>query len=166
MSETAPISDGGAQNDVPDDAMPERRNRRGRAAPGSTPHALKLAGEINALLSAPIAVLPIAATDPVRIFKVGLRPDIEKRLKPDATPKSLRTALQRYTFCSAYIRAMAAPGAMRHDIDGKPVEPINDVDRTYARSIMETRTKRWSQERAGQEAEGAISAKTAAQIAP
>jgi hypothetical protein len=47
--------------------------------------------------------------------------------------KRIRTVLQRHTALPAYLEAVAATGSLRHDLDGKPIEPVTDEHREYAR---------------------------------
>lgn len=96
-------------------------------------YALEAAIAINALLTQPIAVLPSAEGENVRPFMVGIRSELESRIKSNVAASDLQSALRRYVRCAAYLLATGQPDAYRHDIHGKPVEPVNEVDRGSAR---------------------------------
>ena len=92
-----------------------------------------LARSINDVLVAPIAILPQVEGDIVRPFKVGIGREIKARLRTDIPGVRLNRALHFYTRSQAYLFATAQPDAMRHDIDGNPVEPVSEQDRIDAR---------------------------------
>lgn len=109
-------------------------------------HAFEAATAINALLIEPLAVLPSAEGEDVRPFMVGIRSELESRMKSDVATSDLQSALRRYVRCAAYLLATGQPDAYRYDIHGKPVEPVNEVDRRSARQsftvVQQKRSKR------------------------
>ena len=109
-------------------------------------YALEAAIAINALLVEPLAVLPSAEGEDVRPFMVGIRSELNSRMKSDVAASDLQSALRRYVRCAAYLLATGQPDAYRHDIHGKPVEPVNEVDRGSARqsftAVQQQRKKR------------------------
>lgn len=116
-------------------------------------YTLELAHAINGLLVEPIAVLPNAEGDIVRPFKIGIGPEIRARLKPGIARVQLSRRMYRYTRSAAYLLACAQPSAMRHDIDGNPVEPVNEQDQINARSgfvALRQRLKRRMEREAGE----------------
>ena len=58
----------------------------------------------------------------VRPLKIGIDRDIQQALHAD--PTVLRAVLRGYTRRRAYCVALAAPGAIRVDLDGDPIEPV------------------------------------------
>ena len=54
----------------------------------------------------------------VRPLKIGIDRDIQQALHADPT------VLRGYTRRRAYCVALAAPGAIRVDLDGQPIEPV------------------------------------------
>ena len=87
---------------------------------------------INALLIRPIAILPAKVGDPIKPFALGLWNDIRPLLKPEISVTALRKTMATYVHSRSYQIAIARPGSLRHDIDGKPVEPVSDADRLDA----------------------------------
>ena len=90
------------------------------------------ASAINTLLIRPVGVLPAKPGDPVLPFAVGLFNELRALLKPDAGVTTLRRATAAYVHCRRYYFASAQPDSMRHDIDGRPVEPLSAADRLAA----------------------------------
>lgn len=55
-------------------------------------------------------------------------------------PATLELLLKNHCDSVEYLRACAAPGAMRHDIiSGLPVEPVSEADRNYAQQKLAER---------------------------
>jgi sRNA-binding protein len=67
----------------------------------------------------------------VRPLKIGIDRDLQQAL--DVDPAVLRTVLGGYTRRRAYRAALAAPGAMRVDLAGQPVEPVTAAHQQWAR---------------------------------
>ena len=67
----------------------------------------------------------------VRPLKIGIDRDLQQAL--DVDPAVLRTVLGGYTRRRAYRAALAAPGAMRVDLAGQPVEPVTPAHQQWAR---------------------------------
>jgi hypothetical protein len=70
------------------------------------------------------AVLPSEVGDPVRPLKIGVRDDLAALLPAGEAPEVLNRVLRRYTRSTQYLTALAAPSALRHDLDGNPVGPV------------------------------------------
>ncbi|SCW87500.1 ProQ/FINO family protein [Rhizobium mongolense subsp. loessense] len=87
---------------------------------------------ISILLIRPIGILPKKPGDPIRPFALGLFNDIRALAKPDVKATALRRAVGSFVHSKRYYFASAQPGSMRHDIDGKPVEPLSSEDRLVA----------------------------------
>ncbi|QPB24547.1 ProQ/FINO family protein (plasmid) [Rhizobium sp. 007] len=87
---------------------------------------------ISILLIRPIGILPNKPGDPIRPFALGLFNDIRALPKPDVKATALRRAVGSFVHSKRYYFASAQPGSMRHDIDGKPVEPLSTEDRLVA----------------------------------
>ena len=49
----------------------------------------------------------------------------------------IRTVIQRYCGSGQYLAALARDGAMRHDLRGRPIEPVSDADKAVAREAMD-----------------------------
>src|SRR5438105_8589963 len=64
-------------------------------------------------------------------LKIGIDRDLQQAL--DVDPAVLRTVLGGYTRRRAYRAALAAPGAMRVDLAGQPVEPVTAAQQQWAR---------------------------------
>lgn len=118
-----------------DRAMPEKSKIWTKAARRpivADSYALGLASTINNMLVEPIGILPCRAGDQMRVFAIGIHPFVKAKLKPGTPAKLFSTAMHRYVRGASYLLALAQPGAMRHDIDGNPVEPVSEADRVRA----------------------------------
>jgi sRNA-binding protein len=104
----------------------------GRGPIPATETDLQKAEAINALLVCPIGILPTASGDPIRPFAIGLFDEIRTLLKPDVAATKLRRAVGAFVHSKRYYFASAQPDSMRHDIDGKPIEPLSSADRLAA----------------------------------
>ena len=58
---------------------------------------------------------------------------------PDERWKEFQLAVWRWTGSPGYLRAVARDGSVRHDADGRSVEPVGDVDRLAASVPLLTR---------------------------
>jgi hypothetical protein len=81
------------------------------------------------------AVLPSEIGDPVRPLKIGVRDDLATLLPAGEAPEVLNRVLRRYTRSTQYLTALTAPGALRHDLDGNPVEPVAAEHKVPVRPI-------------------------------
>lgn len=90
------------------------------------------AAVISGLLVRPIGILPSKPGDQIHPFALGLFNDIRALLKPEAGVTALRRAVGTFVHSKRYYFASAQAGSMRHDIDGKPVEPLSAGDRLVA----------------------------------
>lgn len=77
------------------------------------------------------ALLPSKQGDPIRPLAIGTdKALVALQITPDDDGKKLiKTILMRHCRTAQYARAMAKDGAMRHDLDGTPVEPIPESQR-------------------------------------
>ena len=112
-------------------------------------------------MSAPAAVIvadqpvfPNTVGDQIRPLQVGVRATLAAMLPPGdaAALADLDLVLKRFTKSDRYLGAVGMPGAMRHDLDGKPVEPVLAEHARWARVDLNGRLKRWAQKRAEQRA--------------
>lgn len=75
------------------------------------------------------AVLPSAVGEPIKPLKIGLHNELLALLPAEDAPAGrelLKVTLGRYCNSRQYLAAVAAAQAMRHDMDGQPVEPVID----------------------------------------
>ncbi|NLS07153.1 ProQ/FINO family protein [Rhizobium sp. P32RR-XVIII] len=93
---------------------------------------VRKAEAINAMLVRPAGVLPMKAGEPIRPFALGLFNELRALLKPGYGVTSLRRATAFYVYSKRYYFASAQPDSMRHDIDGRAVEPLSPADRLAA----------------------------------
>jgi len=109
-------------------------------------HDLRKAAAINELLTEPAPVLPVKDTDPVLPFEIGLFASFSARLEPGIAKIRLRRAISAYASAKSYLLALAQPDAMRHNIEGHPVDQVSPEDRLAAQiRITEIRLQRKSQ---------------------
>ena len=128
-SKPVPVAPAAATDTPPKPARPFRPWARSRVPSTAGPAVLARAQALNALLIAPIGVLPAALGDPMRPFQVGLGPEILARRRPEVAVKVCERAIRDYVRGFSYRHAAAQPGSMRYDLDGNPVEPVSDKDR-------------------------------------
>ncbi|WP_440632550.1 ProQ/FINO family protein [Brucella sp. 22210] len=100
-------------------------------------YACEMAKAINDLLCEPVAVLPAKEGDVIYPLQLGAGPAFARLIKQNVSRKILNEAINRYTRCTFYRLACIQKGAMRHDLAGNPVEPINEVHRAFAREMLE-----------------------------
>lgn len=93
---------------------------------------LARATAINALLTSPIAVLPMKVGDPIRPFAHGIWRDIRPFLRPENSVSSLRKAISTYVYSRSYQVALARPHSIRHDVSGAPADFVSDSERLDA----------------------------------
>ncbi|MBB4000139.1 ProQ/FINO family protein [Aureimonas pseudogalii] len=128
----------------------------------ATAHNVEVAKTINLFLIAPIAVLPDSTDGIMRPFAIGIGAEIKARMKPDAKWSDVSRAIRKYVRSRSYLFAVAQPDAMRHDIDGNPVEPVSKADRMTAMidwtSIKTTFEKRKSEQALVDQADQAAAA--------
>jgi ProP effector len=114
-------------------------------------HDLRKAAAINELLTEPAPLLPVKDTDPVLPFEIGLFASLSARLEPGIAKIRLRRAISAYASAKSYLLALAQPNAMRHDIEGHPVNQVSPEDRMTAQiRVTEIRLQRkWQNASAG-----------------
>src|SRR3954468_13046473 len=103
---------------------------------------------LRALLTKAPAVLPNQAGDPLLPLQIGIRDALLALLRPGAEPEALARALRAYTRSMGYFMACARKDAMRHDLDGRAVEPVSEEHRTGALKAVQGRRNRSAARRA------------------
>jgi sRNA-binding protein len=111
------------------------------------------AAALRALLTQAPVVLPNQVGDPLLPLQIGIWDAFLALLRPGAEPETLARALRAYTRGTGYFMACARKGAMRHDLDGRAVEPVSEEHRTGALKAVQGRRNRSATRRAT--AEGA-----------
>lgn len=99
-----------------------------RAEPGLSPAecGVRLAALFPALFVAP------GAPGPFRPIKLRVHADILARAPGVFSKRVLGIFFSRYTTSNGYLKALAAPGAQRFDLDGQPAGEIAEVHRAAA----------------------------------
>ncbi|WP_182522802.1 ProQ/FinO family protein [Ochrobactrum sp. RH2CCR150] len=104
--------------------------------PVATEKDLRRSKAIESLLVRPLDVLPTEIGDPIRPVTIGFFQQVSPLLKPDASVTTLRCAIGAYVHSKRYYLSCSQVDAMRHDLDGNPVEPISDADRLNAQECL------------------------------
>lgn len=99
---------------------------------------LRRSRAIEALLTQPLGVLPTEIGDPIRPVSIGFFQQLSPLLKPEASITALRRAIGAYVHSKRYYLSCSQEGAMRHDCDGNPVEPVSGSDRQNAENRLST----------------------------
>src|SRR3954468_3987225 len=108
------------------------------------------AAALRALLTEPPAVLPNQVGDPLLPLQIGIWDALLALLRPGAEPEALARALRAYTRGTGYFMACARKDAIRHDLEGRAVEPVSEEHRTGAVKAVQGRRRRSSgQKRVG-----------------
>src|SRR5215204_5728661 len=107
------------------------------------------AAALRALLTQPPAVLPKQVGDPLLPLQIGIRDALLALLRPGAEPEALARALRAYTRSTGYFMACARKNAMRHDLEGRAVEPVSEEHRTGAVKAVQGRRRSSGQKRVG-----------------
>jgi len=100
------------------------------------------AATLRALLTQPPAVLPNQVGDPLLPLQIGIKDALLALLRPGAEPEALARALRAYTRSTSYFMACARKDAMRHDLDGRAVEPVSEEHRTGSLKAVQGRRRR------------------------
>ena len=103
-----------------------KADRKARALEVST----WLKATYPALFASP-KVLPLA---------VGTYAEI-RRLHPDINRRALATTLHWHASRPSYLRALGLADALRHDLEGNPVEPVTAEQQDYARARLAEQRK-------------------------
>ena len=127
---------------------PDLEERNGRNLMGSNatyPKAnakiIQGVSRLAALFPAFPAVMPTEANPTVRPLKIHIAADLYSRItppqgmKPSAARAIVADVLRRYTSSPEYRKALATPGAWRHDLDGNPVEQVSQDHADFARQV-------------------------------
>jgi sRNA-binding protein len=67
-----------------------------------------------------------------KAIKLRIHADIQARAPGQFSKRALGIFFSRYTTTTAYLKALAAPGAQRHDLDGQPAGEIAEEHRSAA----------------------------------
>ena len=83
-------------------------------------------------------------------IKLKIHADIQARAPGQFSKRALGIFFSRYTTTTAYLRALAAPGAQRFDLDGQPAGEIAEEHRTLAAEEVARRQAIVAERRAAQ----------------
>ena len=83
--------------------------------------------------------LPVQHGDPVLPLMIGADDLLLALLVSAADVPLLDQALAVYLKSDRYLCALCEPGARRHDLAGRPVEPVSDIDAAAARYRLRRR---------------------------
>jgi ProP effector len=83
-------------------------------------------------------------------IKLKIHADIQARAPGQFSKRALGIFFSRYTTTTAYLRALSAPGAQRHDLDGQPAGEIAEEHRTLAAEEVARRQAIVAERRAAQ----------------
>jgi len=75
-------------------------------------------------------------------LQIGIWDALVALLRPGAEPEALARALRAYTRSTGYFMACARKDALRHDLDGRVVEPVSEEHRTGAVKAVQGRRRR------------------------
>ena len=131
-----------APNQTKKTTDPARRPRPPQGPVAAREWDVAHAAALRALLTQPPAVLPNQVGDPLLPLQIGIWDALLALLRPGAEPEALARALRAYTRSTGYFMACARKGAMRHDLDGRAVEPVSEEHRTGAVKAVQGRRTR------------------------
>jgi ProP effector len=80
----------------------------------------------------PALFIAPGAPGPYKPIKLRIHTDIQARAPGEFSKRVLGIFFSRYTTTNAYLKALAAPGAQRFDLDGAPAGEIAEVHRGAA----------------------------------
>jgi len=89
------------------------------------------------LLVQPLGVLPVAVGDPIRPVAIGFFQQVSPFLSPGVSVTALRRAIGAYVHSKRYYLACSQQDAIRHDINGNPVEPVSESDKLNAQKCLQ-----------------------------
>ena len=114
--------------------------------PGASP------AECGARLAALFPALFVApgAPGPAKPIKLRIHTDIQARAPRLFSKRVLGIFFSRYTTTNAYLKALAAPGAQRFDLDGQPAGDIAEEHRAAAAEELARRHAIAAERRAAQ----------------
>lgn len=98
---------------------------------------IRRATAITDLLVQPLGVLPVAVGDPIRPVAIGFFQQVSPFLSPGVSVTALRRAIGAYVHSKRYYLACGRPDAMRHDINGEPIEPVSESDQLNAQKCLQ-----------------------------
>jgi hypothetical protein len=113
----------------------------------ANPEMLRIVARLGKVVDSLPAVFPTPASPLVRPLAIGVGRYLHDHVTPPdgmASAKAhaiIADSLRRYVQSGEYLQALAAPGAMRHDIDGAPVEPVSQDHAEFASRQPSTLTK-------------------------
>src|SRR5262249_1598555 len=82
-------------------------------------------------------VVPHQGRSPLPL-PIGCFDQLRSRL-PDIPTNILKRLIGAHCQSSAYLRALATPGATRHDLDGKSLEPVSEEHQRFALERLKRR---------------------------
>jgi len=143
---TEPAVDGAA-TPAPHEEAAAPAEAPAATAPGVSPAecGARLAALFPALFTAP------GAPGPVKPIKLRIHADIQARAPGEFSKRVLGIFFSRYTTTNAYLKALAAPGAQRFDLDGAAVGEIAAEHRNAAVEEVARRQAIAAERRAAQQ---------------
>jgi sRNA-binding protein len=69
-------------------------------------------------------------------LQIGVTAEIVAALNGEVPRRLVHEAVRWWVTGNAYLTALAEPGAMRHTLDGVPVEPVAEEHREHARKCL------------------------------
>lgn len=106
---------------------------------------IRRAMAIKDLLVQPLGILPAAVGDPIRPVAIGFFQQVSPFLSPGVSVTALRRAIGAYVHSKRYYLACSRPDAMRHDINGEPIELVSDSDKLNAQKCLQAFREQKSQ---------------------
>ena len=109
-----------------------------KAGPG-----MALAGQLlQATQAEPWPAIVTEAGAPVMPLKIGIHHDLLAGRKSDVSKTMVRDRLRRYVSKFAYQKALAEEGAERHDLNGRPLQPVEQPAKDAAQANLHRRAGR------------------------
>ncbi|CAK0764390.1 hypothetical protein CCP2SC5_340007 [Azospirillaceae bacterium] len=104
---------------------------------------IELLAPLRGRLSRWPAVLPSQPGDPIRPLANGTSRALGMLLviQDESSLNLVKTIMRRYCVTPQYAEAMLQKGAMRYDLDGNPVGPVSDVNKTRTGETRQTLSK-------------------------
>lgn len=100
------------------------------------PYELRVAQELQSMLTEELAVLPRQPSDVIKPFRIGINDALMALRKPDITPSALGIAIQKYTRSTGYLLALSIDDSLRYNLDGSDAGTVSDKDRLAARDAF------------------------------
>jgi ProP effector len=150
--EPAPAATTPAAEETAPTATPTAATEEAAPTAPAVPAGLSPA-ECGARLAALFPALFIApgAPGPYKPIKLRIHTDIQARAPGEFSKRVLGIFFSRYTTTNAYLKALAAPGAQRFDLDGAPAGEIAEEHRAAAVEELARRQAMAAERRAMQQ---------------